>query len=81
MTADLYPLQVLLVTLAGWVNRHQQHDIEYLVEENRVLKNPLLGGSARSQGGPRWVSVVSEAHDQGPQPVPRYLDRLNGRTS
>ena len=43
--------------------------------------NPLLGGSGRSQGGPRWVSVVSEAHDQGPQPVPRYLDRLNGRDS
>ena len=41
--------------------------------------NPLLGGSGRSQGGPRWVSLVSEAHDQGPQPVPRYLDRLNGR--
>jgi hypothetical protein len=40
---------------------------------------PHLGSSARSQGGPRWVSVVSGAHDQGPQPVPRYLDRLNGR--
>jgi hypothetical protein len=24
MTADVYPLQVLLLTLAGWVNRHQQ---------------------------------------------------------
>src|SRR5947208_11477 len=43
MTADLYPLQVLLVTLAGWVNRHQQHVIEYLVEENRVLKGQLKG--------------------------------------
>ena len=43
--------------------------------------NPLLGGSERSQGGPRWVSVVSVVHDQGPQPVPRYLDRLNGRDS
>jgi hypothetical protein len=41
MTADVYPLQVLLVTLAGWVNRHQQHVIEYLVEENRVLKGQL----------------------------------------
>jgi hypothetical protein len=39
MAADLYPLQVLLVTLAGWVNRHQQHVIEYLVEENRVHSN------------------------------------------
>jgi putative transposase len=34
MTADLYPLQVLLVTLAGWANRQQHHVIEYLVEEN-----------------------------------------------
>ena len=43
MTADVYPLQVLLVTLAGWINRHQQHVIEYLVEENRVLKRQLTG--------------------------------------
>jgi hypothetical protein len=38
MTADVYPLQVLLLTLAGWVNRHQQQVIEYLVEENRSDK-------------------------------------------
>jgi hypothetical protein len=47
MTADLYPLQVLLVTLAGWVNRHQQHVIEYLVEENRVLKAQVKGRRLR----------------------------------
>jgi hypothetical protein len=47
MTADLYPLQVLLVTLAGWVTRHQQHVIEYLVEENRVLKGQLEGRRLR----------------------------------
>src|SRR5437899_4505185 len=47
MTADVYPLQVLLVTLAGWVNRHQQHVIEYLVEENRVLKGQLRGHRLR----------------------------------
>jgi hypothetical protein len=35
MNATLSPVQVLLVTLAGWVNRHQQHVIEYPVEENR----------------------------------------------
>ena len=29
MRADLYPLQVLLVALAGWVNRDQQRLIEY----------------------------------------------------
>jgi putative transposase len=47
MTADVYPLQVLLVTLAGWVNRHQQHVTEYLIEENRVLKGQLKGHRLR----------------------------------
>src|SRR5262245_55571898 len=47
MTADLYPLQVLLVTLSGWVNRYQQHVIEYLMEENRVLKEQLKGRRVR----------------------------------
>jgi putative transposase len=47
MRADLYPLQVLLVTLAGWINRHQQHVIEYLVEENRVLKEQVKGRRLR----------------------------------
>jgi putative transposase len=41
MTADLSPLRLLLVTLAGWVNRHQQEVIDYLVEENRVLHEQL----------------------------------------
>src|SRR5437867_11209830 len=47
MSADLYPMQVLLVTLAGWVNRRQQYVIEYLVEENRVLKGQLKGRRLR----------------------------------
>ena len=38
MRAEYHPLQALLLTVSGWVNRHQQHVIEYLVEENRVLK-------------------------------------------
>jgi hypothetical protein len=48
MKADVYPLQVLLVALAGWVNRHQQHVIEYLVEENRVLKEQVKGAASGS---------------------------------
>ena len=47
MTADLSPLQVLLLTLAGWVNRHQQHVIEYLIEENPVLKDQVKGRRLR----------------------------------
>src|SRR5882724_2806445 len=47
MTADLSPLRLLLVILAGWVNRHQQQVIEYLVEENRVLREQLKGRRVR----------------------------------
>jgi putative transposase len=47
MTADLSPLRLLIVTLAGWINRHQQHVIEYLVEENRVLREQLKGQRTR----------------------------------
>ena len=44
MRADSSPLRMLLVTLAGWVNRHQQRVIEYRVEENRVLKEQMMAG-------------------------------------
>src|SRR5437867_6928403 len=47
MTTDLSPLRLLLVTLAGWVNRHQQQVIEYLVEENGVLRKQLKGRRVR----------------------------------
>jgi hypothetical protein len=43
MRADIYPLQVLLLTVAGWVNRHQTDVIAYIVEENRVLKEQMKG--------------------------------------
>src|SRR5918996_2976176 len=53
MTADLLPLRLLLLTLAGWVNRHQQHVIEYLMEENRVLREQLRGRRVRLTDGER----------------------------
>ena len=33
-----YHVQFLLLVLAGWVNRQQQDVIDYLQEENRVLR-------------------------------------------
>ena len=47
MTADLLSVRLLLVTLAGWVNRHQQPVIEYLVEANRALREQLRGRRVR----------------------------------
>ena len=39
--------QLLVVTLAGWVNRFQQDAIEYLKEENRVLREHVGGRRLR----------------------------------
>jgi putative transposase len=37
------PLHFLMLIFAGWVNRHQQDVIDYLQEENRVLREQLGG--------------------------------------
>jgi transposase InsO family protein len=47
MNSDVYPLQWLLLTFAGWVNRHQQQVIEYLLEENWILKEQPGGRRLR----------------------------------
>ena len=41
MSSLLPPLHLLLMMFAGWVNRHRLNVIEYLQEENRVLKERL----------------------------------------
>jgi hypothetical protein len=43
----LDPFQFLLVAVAGWMNQHQQHTMEYLREENRVLREQLGGRRLR----------------------------------
>lgn len=47
MSPLLTSLQMLLSVFAGWVNRHQLDVIEYLQEENRVLKERLGGRRLR----------------------------------
>ncbi len=47
MRAEIYPLQMLLLTISGWVHRHQADVIAYLVEENRVLKEQMKGRALR----------------------------------
>jgi hypothetical protein len=36
-----HPLQFVVVALAGWVNQHQRDVIDYLQEENRVLREQI----------------------------------------
>lgn len=41
MEKALNPFQFVVILLAGWMNQRQQHAIEYLREENRVLREQL----------------------------------------
>src|SRR5947209_1911145 len=36
-----YPIQFVMIALAGWMNQRQLQTIEYLREENRVLREQL----------------------------------------
>jgi hypothetical protein len=40
-------LPVLIAMVAGWLQRHQQQVITYLIEENRVLQAHLDGRRMR----------------------------------
>ena len=41
MTHVIQPFHLLVISLARWLNRQQQSVIDYLIEENRVLKEQL----------------------------------------
>ncbi len=43
--------QILVVALPGWLNRQQQDVVEYLQEENRVLREHLKGKRRLNSGG------------------------------
>ena len=57
-----YHAQFLLLVLAGWVNRQQQDVIDYLQEENRVLRAGLRGKRLRlSDDERRRLAVKAQA--------------------
>ena len=57
-----YHVQFLLLVLAGWVNRQQQDVIDYLQEENRVLRAGLRGKRLKlSDDDRRRLAVKAQA--------------------
>jgi hypothetical protein len=61
---DTIRWQILLVALAGWVNRHQLEVIAYLREENRVLKEHV-GGQRLPFTDPQRRRLAARAHRLG----------------
>jgi len=47
MRLAMDPFRLLLISLAGWLNQQQQDVIDYLQEENRVLREQLGGKRLR----------------------------------
>ena len=59
-------LHVLIAMVAGWIQRHQQQVIAYLIEENRVLKAQLGGHRLRLTDTERR-RLAALAHPLGAQ--------------
>ena len=64
MSTILQPWQLLLVGLAGWINREQLAVIEYRKEENRVLREQLAGKRLRLSDQQR-VQLAAKAKALG----------------
>ena len=47
MCPSFDPFRLLLISLAGWLNQQQQDVIDYLQEENHVLREQLGGKRLR----------------------------------
>jgi len=47
MRLPIDPFRLLLISLPGWLNQRQQDALDYLQEENRVLREQLGGRRLR----------------------------------
>jgi hypothetical protein len=51
MPRVLDPFRFVLIAVAGWMNQRQPQMIDYLREENRVLREQLGGSTMTSAAG------------------------------
>jgi len=58
MQRALDPFRFLLIAVAGWMNQHQLLVIDYLREENRVLREQLGGKRLRLNDNQRHAASV-----------------------
>ena len=74
MISILRPWQIVVLALAGWISRQQLDVIEYLREENRVLREQLKGKRIRFTDDQRR-RLAAKAKSLG-RKVLRDLDTL-----
>ena len=76
MTNVIQPFHLLVITLAGWLNRHQQAVIDYLIEESRVLKEQLEGQRHRFTDEQRMRLAVNDLGVCSISTVVRQLETI-----
>jgi len=70
MSADTLLLRLLFLSVSGWVHRQQQEIVEYLVEENRVLREQI--------GERKFRFTVDQ--QEGPGGTLRYYERAAAKS-
>ena len=63
MSPLLLPLRLVVLVVAGWVNRHQLDVIEYLQEENRVRATRTRGSTLPRSPAANRAGVSKFAHE------------------
>ena len=78
MRALLDPFCFLVVSLAGWMNQHEQHVIHYLIEENRVLREQIGNRRMRFSDDQRR-RLAARAKRIGPEAAKRGRHHRDSR--
>ena len=68
------PLQFLILTAAGWLNRHQQGALAYLQAENAVLREQLAAAGCK----PRFTDKQRRRLARAAKGIPRRVLRRLG---
>ena len=68
------PLQFLILTAAGWLNRHQQGALAYLQAENAVLREQLAAAGCK----PRFTDKQRRTLARAAKGIPRRMLRRLG---
>jgi hypothetical protein len=71
------PLRFLLVALAGWINQQQRDVIDYLREENRVLREQLGHRRVRFLARAKRFKVFRVFGDEPHAPRRDSTEKLN----
>ena len=66
MRSGLDPIQFVVIAVAGWMNQCQQQVVEYLLEENRVLREQIGGRRMRfNDDRSSWRPMESATRELG----------------